>query len=305
MNFAMMFAIALGIDYALFIVVRFRAALADGPRSPRGDGADDGDRGQGGARERPDGHRRAAGAHAGPGPGVPHGAARDRARRADGARGDADAAAGGALAPGPPHQRRPRALRRRRSTIAARASRPGAGACGRGRCPYGAAAVAILLVLAAPVLGLRTGMPTAGSAAASMRTRARAQQLLERAFGDGAASAAADRRGRPRRARHARRRSRATPASPRSRPPSARAATCCSPRPRRPRRASVRATIDRLRGALPAGALVGGPAAETRDLERALVSPPPARRRRGPRPRLPRCSSRCCARRSPPPPPSR
>ena len=34
MNFAMMFAIALGIDYALFIVVRFRGALAAG-RSPR------------------------------------------------------------------------------------------------------------------------------------------------------------------------------------------------------------------------------------------------------------------------------
>ena len=34
MNFAMMFAIALGIDYALFIVVRFRSALAAG-RSPR------------------------------------------------------------------------------------------------------------------------------------------------------------------------------------------------------------------------------------------------------------------------------
>ena len=30
MNFAMMFAIALGIDYALFIVARFRSALADG-----------------------------------------------------------------------------------------------------------------------------------------------------------------------------------------------------------------------------------------------------------------------------------
>jgi RND superfamily putative drug exporter len=34
MNFAMMFAIALGIDYALFIVVRFREALAEG-LSPR------------------------------------------------------------------------------------------------------------------------------------------------------------------------------------------------------------------------------------------------------------------------------
>jgi putative drug exporter of the RND superfamily len=37
-------------------------------------------------------------------------------------------------------------------------------------------------------------------------------------------------------------------------------------------RAGLRATIDRVRGELPAGALVGGPAAETRDLERALVS---------------------------------
>ena len=37
-------------------------------------------------------------------------------------------------------------------------------------------------------------------------------------------------------------------------------------------RAELRATIDRLRGELPAGALLGGAAAETRDLERALVS---------------------------------
>jgi RND superfamily putative drug exporter len=36
--------------------------------------------------------------------------------------------------------------------------------------------------------------------------------------------------------------------------------------------AGLNATIDRIRGELPAGALLGGPAAETRDLERALVS---------------------------------
>ena len=34
MNFAMMFALALGIDYALFLVVRFRAALVGGGHSP-------------------------------------------------------------------------------------------------------------------------------------------------------------------------------------------------------------------------------------------------------------------------------
>jgi len=37
-------------------------------------------------------------------------------------------------------------------------------------------------------------------------------------------------------------------------------------------RAELRATIDRVRGELPAGALLGGPAAEARDLESALVS---------------------------------
>jgi putative drug exporter of the RND superfamily len=34
MNFALMFALALGIDYALFIVMRFRSALAGGDRTP-------------------------------------------------------------------------------------------------------------------------------------------------------------------------------------------------------------------------------------------------------------------------------
>ena len=34
MNFALMFALALGIDYALFIVLRFRAAFAERDRSP-------------------------------------------------------------------------------------------------------------------------------------------------------------------------------------------------------------------------------------------------------------------------------
>ena len=44
----MMFAIALGIDYALFIVVRFRVGARGRARTARGDGGHDGDRGQGG-----------------------------------------------------------------------------------------------------------------------------------------------------------------------------------------------------------------------------------------------------------------
>ena len=46
MNFALMFALALGIDYALFIVMRFRGALFGSHRAGRG------------RRRRDDGHRR-------------------------------------------------------------------------------------------------------------------------------------------------------------------------------------------------------------------------------------------------------
>ena len=49
MNFALMFALALGIDYALFIVYRFRGALF---------GSHEPDRGR---RRRDDGHRRQGG----------------------------------------------------------------------------------------------------------------------------------------------------------------------------------------------------------------------------------------------------
>ena len=50
MNFAMMFALALGIDYALFLVVRFRAARMGHHETPRaGDRRDHGHRRQGGA----------------------------------------------------------------------------------------------------------------------------------------------------------------------------------------------------------------------------------------------------------------
>ena len=48
MNFAMMFALALGIDYALFLVVRFRAArMGHHETAAPGDRGDDGHRRQG------------------------------------------------------------------------------------------------------------------------------------------------------------------------------------------------------------------------------------------------------------------
>ncbi len=72
MNFALMFALALGIDYALFIVYRFRGALFGSRMDAGGRGRrDDGHRREGGAVQRDDRadlpHRRDARAE----PGVP------------------------------------------------------------------------------------------------------------------------------------------------------------------------------------------------------------------------------------------
>ena len=79
--------------------------------------------------------------------------------------------------------------------------------------PYGAAAAAILLLLAAPALGLQTGMPTAGALPAT-RTRARGSSCCERGFGDGAANALQIVVDEPRRGGGAAGARAATPASP-------------------------------------------------------------------------------------------
>ena len=135
MNFAMMFAIALGIDYALFLVVRFRGALAAG-LSPRDATV----------------HTMATAGKAVLASGltvvaalmavmlvpvptfrsVPLGivlAVPGRARR------DPHAAARRAGGARPPDQRRPDTPAQRALTIAASASPPGAAASGRARCP--------------------------------------------------------------------------------------------------------------------------------------------------------------------------
>jgi putative drug exporter of the RND superfamily len=137
---------------------------------------------------------------------------------------------------------------------------------------YGAAAGAILLLLAAPAIGLRTGMPTAAQLPSDAGSR-EGQALLERAFGEGAASALQIVVGE----RDA--------AAARSALEGDRGVAAVAPAERSPGhvlltaipevergRAGLNATIDRVRGELPAAALLGGPAAETRDLERALVS---------------------------------
>ena len=72
MNFALMFALALGIDYALFIVMRFRNALFGQARDARGRGRrDDGHGRQGGSLLRADRADLALGGDAGAEPGLP------------------------------------------------------------------------------------------------------------------------------------------------------------------------------------------------------------------------------------------
>jgi RND superfamily putative drug exporter len=260
MNFAMMFAIALGIDYALFIVVRFRAALAAG-HSPR-----------------------------------------DATALTMATAGKAVLVSGLTvlaallaltLVPVPAFRTVPvgiglaviMVLLATLTLLPAVLARLGhrvnggrvrlGGAIGHrsaryaawGRrlwarpLPYGLAAVAILLALAAPVLGLKTGMP--GMSALPDDAGAReGQQLL------GSAS--------PLQVLAPEREAAAARATLERDP----GVVAVAPAERShgqvlltavPRGAD-NATIDRLRAALPAGTLVGGPGPESRDLERALAS---------------------------------
>jgi putative drug exporter of the RND superfamily len=271
MNFAMMFAIALGIDYALFIVVRFRGALARG-LSPRDATA----------------HTMATAGKAVlvsgltviaallavmlvPVPtfrSVPLGivlavlsvlAATLTLLPA------ALSALGHRINGGRIRLRRAADDRSERFAAWGRRlwARP---------LPYAAAAVAILLLLAAPALGLRTGMPTIAVVPHGADSR-EGHALLQRAFGEGAPSrlqvAVAERD-----------LARATAVLERDpgiaavTPPQragGRALLTAIPTAGEGSR-ELRSTIDAVRAELPATALVGGSAAENRDLEQALIS---------------------------------
>ena len=135
--------------------------------------------------------------------------------------------------------------------------------------PYGAAAVAILLLLATPALGLRTGMPTATAVPRDADSR-EGQQLVTRAFGEGAPNAlqivVAERdlaQARSTLQRHAG----IAGVAPAERSGGQALLTAVPVTT-----AELRSTIDSLRRELPAGALLGGAAAETHDVEDALVS---------------------------------
>jgi RND superfamily putative drug exporter len=121
----------------------------------------------------------------------------------------------------------------------------------------GGLAVAVLVALALPALGLRTAMPSTGVLPADTSARVGYERLQD-AFGDGAADELQI----------------VAPASESERVLAA--SSAMGPQERRGElvltRVSARTeTVDRLRSRLPDGALVGGAAAEAHDLEDALA----------------------------------
>ena len=138
--------------------------------------------------------------------------------------------------------------------------------------PYGAAAVAILLALAAPALGLRTGMPTIAGVPHDAGAR-EGHALMVRGFGPGAPSrlqVVVDARDLDRTVAALERDPRIASVTP-AQVAGGRALLGAVPTSAEGSRA-LRSTIDAVRRELPASALVGGPAAENRDLEHALVA---------------------------------
>ena len=271
MNFAMMFAIALGIDYALFIVVRFRAALAKG-LSPRDATI----------------HTMATAGKVVLASGLTVIAALLAVM----------------LVPVPTFRSVPLGIVlavlsvlaatltllpaalsvlghringgriRLRSAADHRSER--FAAWGRRLwarpLPYGAAALAVLLLVAAPALGLRTGMPTSAVVPHGADSR-EGHDLVERAFGAGAPSrldVVLDEHDLERATAVLRRDPRIVAVTPAQRA-GGRALFSAVPDAREGT-PELRSTIDAVRAELPAGARVGGPAAENRDLERALTS---------------------------------
>jgi RND superfamily putative drug exporter len=137
---------------------------------------------------------------------------------------------------------------------------------------YGAAALALLLVLALPALGLETGMPSIKVVPKDDASRVGYEQV-QGSFGPGAPGTLqvvvpSARAGQAASALQAERGiARVAPALESG----GRALLLAVPAAD-PSDPAVGETIDRLRDALPAGALVGGAAAENHDVEQALAS---------------------------------
>ena len=280
MNFALMFALALGIDYALFIVMRFRGALFGSELSGRGRRrGDDGHRRQGGAVLRPDGADLAVGGDARPEPRVPLDGARDHALGRLRPRRDADPAAGRA------GEARP-AGRQARAAVGALRRAPLAALRALGRAALAPPAAstarrAARVLVAARAAGARARRPACRRSRSSRGATARASATTQVQAGV--------RRRRPRRAaarraagrRRARSRPspRPTPASRRSCPPQPGATALAlvqaipTPDPSDPRRRRHDRPAARQR--CPPARWSAAPAAENHDLEQALAAKTP------------------------------
>jgi RND superfamily putative drug exporter len=141
---------------------------------------------------------------------------------------------------------------------------------------YGPAATLVLVLLALPIFGLKTGMPSIKVVPKTDGSRVGYAQV-QRAFGTGAPGALqivaprAEAAAVASAARHDHGIARVLPAqSGGSGLALAQAIPSADPSSK-----AVGRTIDRLRAALPAGALVGGAAAENHDLEHALAQKTP------------------------------
>jgi putative drug exporter of the RND superfamily len=146
----------------------------------------------------------------------------------------------------------------------------------RNPAPYAVGAVVVLLALALPVLGLRTGMPSIKVVPSGDHSRQGYNQV-QAAFGPGATGpmqivAPRDE------ARQVAALAQRDPGVAQVLPAQAGSGglTLIQAMPSQdPSSKAVGATIDRLRGELPQGALVGGAVAENHDLERALAAKTP------------------------------
>jgi RND superfamily putative drug exporter len=141
---------------------------------------------------------------------------------------------------------------------------------------YGPAATLILVLLALPVIGLKTGMPSIKVVPTHGGSRVGYTQV-QQAFGAGAPGAlqiVAPQRDAAAVASVARRDPGIARVSP-AQPGGNRLALIQAVPTTDPSTSATGRTIDHLRSALPAGALVGGAAAENHDLERALAAKTP------------------------------
>ena len=173
--------------------------------------------------------------------------------------------------------------------------RAGASCSGGGPWLFGSLALAVLLALALPIVGLRTGMPSIKVVPTGDSSRVGYTQV-QQAFGPGRAGSAADRRPGRRPSPRPRVIARHDPGiarvlAARSRRRTGSRSSRRSRAPTRRARASARRSTGCARPC-PPGALVGGAAAENHDLEQALVGADAARDRRRARARLPAAARR-------------